>query len=62
MTAGRTGRKRVAVIGATGSVGSAILSVCRAHPDEVEVRALAARRPSEKLADQIGRASCRERV
>ena len=49
MTTGGTGRKRVAVIGATGSVGSAILSVCRAHPDEVEVRALAARRPSEKL-------------
>lgn len=49
MTAARTGRKRVAVIGATGSVGSAILSVCRAHSDEVEVRALAARRPSEKL-------------
>ena len=42
-------RKRVAVIGATGSVGSSVLDVCRAHPDALEVRALAARSPSEKL-------------
>lgn len=43
------GRKRIAVIGATGSVGSSVLDVCRAHPDALEVRALAARSPSEKL-------------
>lgn len=42
-------RKRVAVIGATGSVGSAILSVCREHRDEVQVCALASRTPSDKL-------------
>ena len=43
------GRKRIAVIGATGSVGSSVLDVCRAYPDALEVRALAARSPSEKL-------------
>ena len=42
-------RKRVAVIGATGSVGTSVLDVCRAHPEALEVRALAARSPSEKL-------------
>ncbi|MCR5347928.1 MAG: 1-deoxy-D-xylulose-5-phosphate reductoisomerase [Fretibacterium sp.] len=42
-------KKRVAVIGATGSVGSSVLSVCRAHADEIEVWGLAARTPSEKL-------------
>ena len=42
-------RKRVAVIGATGSVGTSVLDVCRAHPGALEVRALAARSPSEKL-------------
>ena len=42
-------KKRVAVIGATGSVGSSVLSVCRAHADEIEVCGLAARTPSEKL-------------
>ena len=51
------GRKRIAVIGATGSVGSSVLDVCRAHPDALEVRALAARSPSEKLmalAEEFG--------
>lgn len=43
------GRKRIAVIGATGSVGSSVLDVCRAYPDALEVCALAARSPSEKL-------------
>ncbi|MDO4786573.1 MAG: 1-deoxy-D-xylulose-5-phosphate reductoisomerase [Fretibacterium sp.] len=46
---GGQGRKRVAVIGATGSVGTAVLDVCRAHPGAFEVRALAARTDSEKL-------------
>ena len=35
-------RKRVAVIGATGSVGTSVLDVCRAHPGELEVAALTA--------------------
>lgn len=38
------------VIGATGSVGSAIMSVCDAWPDKIRVRALAANRKSEKLS------------
>ena len=42
-------RKRVAVIGATGSVGSSVLSVCRAHGDELEVCALAAGSSLEKI-------------
>ena len=42
-------KKRVAVIGATGSVGSSVLSVCRAHADEIEVCGLAARTPAEPL-------------
>ena len=49
MTEPRRERKRVAVIGATGSVGSSVLDVCRAHPDALEVYALAARSSSEKL-------------
>ncbi|MDR1620755.1 MAG: hypothetical protein LBS00_00085, partial [Synergistaceae bacterium] len=43
-------KKRVAVIGATGSVGSSVLDVCRHHLDRVEVTALAAGRDAEKLA------------
>ena len=46
---GQTRRKRVAVIGATGSVGSSVLDVCRAYPDRLEVVALAAGRNLEKL-------------
>ncbi|MDR1979287.1 MAG: 1-deoxy-D-xylulose-5-phosphate reductoisomerase [Synergistaceae bacterium] len=42
--------KRVAVIGATGSVGSSVLDVCRHHRDRVEVVALAAGENGEKLA------------
>ena len=37
------------VIGATGSVGSSIMSVCSAWPDKIHVLALAANRRSEKL-------------
>ena len=37
------------VIGATGSVGSSIMSVCSAWPDKIHVEALAANRRSEKL-------------
>ncbi|MDR2179636.1 MAG: 1-deoxy-D-xylulose-5-phosphate reductoisomerase [Synergistaceae bacterium] len=43
-------KKRVAVIGATGSVGSSVLDVCRHHRDRLEVVALAAGRNAEKLA------------
>ena len=37
------------VIGATGSVGSSVMSVCGAWPDKIHVEALAANRRSEKL-------------
>jgi 1-deoxy-D-xylulose-5-phosphate reductoisomerase len=43
-------KKRVAVIGATGSVGTSVLDVCRHHRDRVEVVALAAAQNAEKLA------------
>jgi 1-deoxy-D-xylulose-5-phosphate reductoisomerase len=43
-------KKRVAIIGATGSVGSSVLDVCRRHRDRVEVAALAAGQDAEKLA------------
>ena len=38
------------VIGATGSVGSSIMSVCEAWPDKIHVEALAADKNSEKLS------------
>ena len=37
------------VIGATGSVGSSVMSVCEAWPDKIKVEALAANKKSEKL-------------
>ena len=37
------------VIGATGSVGSSVMSVCAAWPDKIRVEALAANRRSKKL-------------
>ncbi|MBQ7168785.1 MAG: 1-deoxy-D-xylulose-5-phosphate reductoisomerase [Synergistaceae bacterium] len=40
----------VGVIGATGSVGSAVMSVCEAWPDKIRVMALAANHRSGKLA------------
>ena len=39
------------VIGATGSVGSSVMSVCEAWPDKIRVKALAANRMSEKLKE-----------
>ncbi|MDR2175871.1 MAG: 1-deoxy-D-xylulose-5-phosphate reductoisomerase [Synergistaceae bacterium] len=49
-TRAETARKRVALVGATGSVGSSVLDVCRRHPDRVRVAALAAGKDAEKLA------------
>jgi 1-deoxy-D-xylulose-5-phosphate reductoisomerase len=43
-------KKRIAVIGATGSVGSSVLDVCRCHLDRLEVTALAAGQDAEKMA------------
>ena len=40
----------VGVIGATGSVGSSVISVCSAWPDKINVVAVAANKRSEKLS------------
>ena len=40
---------KIGIIGATGSVGSSVISVCRAYPDKIQVVALAAKTRSEKL-------------
>jgi len=42
--------KRVAVIGATGSVGSSVLDVCRNHRDKLKVTALAAAKDAKNLS------------
>ena len=39
----------VGIIGATGSVGSAVMSVCGSWPDKITVKAIAANHDSEKL-------------
>ena len=54
-------RKRLAVLGSTGSVGEQTLAVAEAFPDRYEVVALAAGRNVEKLARQV-RAHRPERV
>ncbi len=46
-------KKRVAILGATGSVGSQTLDVIRQFPSDFEVVALSAGRNVEKLAEQI---------
>jgi 1-deoxy-D-xylulose-5-phosphate reductoisomerase len=45
-------RRRVAILGSTGSIGTQALDVCRRHPDRFEVVALAAGRDHGTLADQ----------
>ncbi len=47
--------KRLAILGATGSIGEQTLSVVEAFPDRFRVTALAAGRRVEKLADQVRR-------
>lgn len=44
-------RKNLAVIGCTGSVGSSVMSVCRAYPDVFCVKALAAASGRDSIAD-----------
>ena len=46
--------KRIAILGATGSIGTCALEVVRTHPDDFRVAALAARTPSERL-NALGR-------
>jgi len=45
--------KRIAVLGSTGSIGRQTLDVVRWHPDEFEIVALAAARPSEDFQQQV---------
>ena len=45
-------RRRVTVLGSTGSIGVNTLDVIRAHPDRFEVVALTAGRQVERLAQQ----------
>lgn len=48
-------RKRVAILGSTGSIGTQALDVISRHPDRFEVVALAAGRQREKLREQAAR-------
>jgi 1-deoxy-D-xylulose-5-phosphate reductoisomerase len=48
-------RVRLAILGATGSIGQSVLSVVDAHPDRLEVVALAAGQNVERLAEQVVR-------
>jgi 1-deoxy-D-xylulose-5-phosphate reductoisomerase len=45
--------KRIALLGSTGSIGQQALDVVRWHPDEFEVVALAASRPSSVFEAQV---------
>lgn len=45
-------RKRIAILGSTGSIGEQTLDMVRAHADRLEVVALAAGRNAERLAEQ----------
>jgi len=44
---------RVAILGATGSIGRSALEVIRRHPESFEVVALAAHRAAERLVQQV---------
>jgi 1-deoxy-D-xylulose-5-phosphate reductoisomerase len=46
-------KKRIAVLGSTGSVGRQVLDVAAAHPDRFEVVALAASHLSEAFREQL---------
>ena len=47
-------RRRVVLLGATGSIGTQAIEVVRAHPDRFEVVGLAAGRDADTLARQAG--------
>ncbi len=46
--------KRIAILGSTGSIGRSALSVAEAHPDRLQVVALAAGNNVQLLAEQVG--------
>ncbi len=48
-------RKRIALLGSTGSIGRQTLDILAAHPDRFEVTALAASRWSPAFAEQVAR-------
>ena len=48
----KTDRRRIAILGSTGSIGRQTLDVVRAYPDRFEVVALAARSNATLLAEQ----------
>ena len=45
--------KRVAIVGSTGSIGQSALAVVAAHPDRLQVVALAAGENAARLAEQV---------
>ena len=46
------GKKRIAILGSTGSIGTQALEVISAHPDAFEVEVLTARNNAELLIEQ----------
>lgn len=51
-------KKRLFVIGCTGSVGSSVLSVCRMFPEHFEIAALAARSSIDRMLSLAEEFSC----
>lgn len=51
-------RKRLYIIGCTGSVGSSVLSVCRSFPEHFEIAALAANSSVERMIALAEEFSC----
>ena len=47
--------RRIAILGSTGSIGTSALSVVDAHPERLQVVALAAGNNVERFADQVAR-------
>jgi 1-deoxy-D-xylulose-5-phosphate reductoisomerase len=50
-----TGRRQLAILGSTGSIGQSALAVVDAHPDRLQVVALAAGENAALLAEQVTR-------
>jgi 1-deoxy-D-xylulose-5-phosphate reductoisomerase len=53
-------RKRVILLGATGSIGSSTLKVARDLPDRIEIVGMAAARSSDELARHAAEFNCRQ--
>ncbi|MGF1657063.1 MAG: 1-deoxy-D-xylulose-5-phosphate reductoisomerase [Verrucomicrobiales bacterium] len=51
-------RKRVVILGSTGSIGESALKVASELPDEMEVVGMAAHRNTEKLSEQLRHWKC----